>query len=152
MKCNDALILIDSVFDGEASPEEEQLLRFHVNGCQACRKIMLANKSIRKQLSEIEEPDVPSDLMSRVHQRLASGNYDRSPLKEKSRFKLPIWRIAAVIPFAAALVFILQSAGSENSANYRNRTTETTRVEETDVQYAPVPVIAYSRPSSVSTF
>lgn len=157
MKCREALLLMDSVLDGEATPEDEQLLRFHINGCSSCRKIMSFNESIREQLKKIEEPEPPSNLMEMVRKRLHSGDYVQSPLENRkmneSRFKLTTWtRFAAIIPFAAALIFILHNFNSDDSSNYGNGSFETVRIEETETRYTPVPIVAYSRPSSVSTF
>ncbi len=151
MKCNEALLLMDSVLDGEATAEEEQLLRFHVNGCLECRKTLLLNRSISEKITELEEPEVPSDLLDKIQLRLSSENYDHSPVVTKKSFRFPTWRIAAVIPFAAALVFLLQNFAGDNSNSYGN-TVNTASARETDTQYAPTPVVAYSRPSSVSTF
>ncbi|MCK5785400.1 MAG: zf-HC2 domain-containing protein [Candidatus Sabulitectum sp.] len=156
MKCNEALILMDLVIDSRATHEEEQLLRFHLNGCSSCRKTMQLNRSISKKIKELEEVDPPDDVMDKIQARLASGNYDRSPMGESGRFRFPVWRIAAVIPFAAALVFFLQNFTGENSTENVNSTavleTAGTTIQETALVYAPAPVVAYSRPSSVSTF
>ncbi len=152
MKCNEALLLMDSLLDGEATAREEQLLRFHVNGCPACRRAMMLNRSISENINNLEEPEPPADLMDMVFRRLASGNYDQSPVTNKKRSRLPVWRIAAVVPFAAALVLILQNFAVEDPSNYGNRTVKTVTVQENTTQYAPAPVVAYSRPSSVSTF
>lgn len=152
MKCNEALLLMNTVLDGESTPEEEQLLRFHVNGCPSCRKTLLFYRSISEEVKNLEEPDPPNDLMEMVQTKLASGNYDKSPLPRKNHFKLPVWRIAAVIPFAAALVFFLQNFTGGNTSNYVNTGAETTAAHETVMQYTPAPIVAYSRPSSVSTF
>lgn len=158
MKCNEALLLMDLVLDSQSTHEEEQLFRFHINGCSTCRKTMQLNRSISEKVADLEEPDPPSDLMDMVQARLASGNYDQSSLVNKKHFRAPVWRIAAVIPFAAALVFLLQNFTGENSSNYGNGTiaVETASVDatvqETALRYTPAPVVAYSRPSSVSTF
>ncbi|MCD4708907.1 MAG: zf-HC2 domain-containing protein [Candidatus Sabulitectum sp.] len=152
MKCNEALFLMDTVLDDESTPEEEQLLRFHLNGCSACRKTMSFNRSISEKVKNLEEPDPPFNLMETVQARLASGNFDRSPIASRARFKLPVWRIAAIIPFAAALVFFLQNFTGEHTSSYGNTGMETAAVQETVMQFAPAPIVAYSRPSSVSTF
>ncbi len=151
MKCNEALLLIDIVLDKEASPEEEQLLRFHVNGCTSCKEAFLLSKSISEKISGLEEPEPPSDLMDIIQRRLSTGDYDMSPLKEEKPFKLPVWRIAAVIPFAAALVFFLHNFSGEDTSNYGG-SNETAIAQEPAILYTPAPVVAYSRPSSVSTF
>ncbi|MCK5036734.1 MAG: zf-HC2 domain-containing protein [Candidatus Sabulitectum sp.] len=159
MKCKEALLLMDSVLDGEATPEDEQLLGFHINGCPSCRKIMSFNESITEQLKRIEEPEPPSDLMEMVRKRLYSGDYVQSPLENKnkkkngSRFRISAWtRFAAVIPFAAALVLILHNFNGEDSSSYGNGSFEAVHIEKAETRYAPVPIVAYSRPSSVSTF
>ena len=156
MKCNEALVLMDLVIDSRATHEEEQLLRFHLNGCSSCRKTMQLNRSISEKIKKLEEADPPDDLMDKIQARLASGNFDLSPMGGTRRFKFPAWRIAAVIPFAAALVFFLQSFTGENTPENVNGTaaleTAGTTIQETAFVYAPAPVIAYSRPSSVSTF
>ncbi len=151
MKCNEALLLIDIVIDKEASPEEEQLLRFHVNGCTSCKRALLLSKSISEKVGALEEPEPPSDLMHSIQRRLSSGDYDMSPLRENKRFRLPVWRIAAVIPFAAALVFFLHNFSGEEASTYAS-SNETAIAQEPATLYAPAPVVAYSRPSSVSTF
>lgn len=154
MKCNDALLLIDYSLDGESTPEQDQLLRFHLNGCPSCQRTMLLNRTLSEKVKELEEPMPPADLTEMVLARLASGNYDKSPIKpKKGNFaKLSAWRIAAVIPFAAALVFLLQNVSGEQTPTYGSTTIETTSSEADITQYAPAPVVAYSRPSSVSTF
>ncbi|MCK5840778.1 MAG: zf-HC2 domain-containing protein [Candidatus Sabulitectum sp.] len=159
MKCNEALLLMDSVLDGEATPEDEQLLRFHINGCPSCRKIMSFNESITEEMKKIEEPEPPSDLMEMVRKRLSAGDYVQSPLENKNkkkngnRFKIIAWsRFAAVIPFAAALILILHNFNGEDSSNYGNGSFEAVHIEKTETRYTPVPIVAYSRPSSVSTF
>ncbi len=153
MKCKEALLLMDSVLDGEASSEDEQLLRFHINGCPSCKKIMSFNESIAEQFKNLAEPEPPPNLMEMVHKRLSSGDYVQSPLKNRSRFNMPAWRrIAAVIPFAAALVLILHNFNGEDSSNYGNESFEAVHIEKAETRYTPAPIVAYSRPSSVSTF
>ena len=152
MKCTEAKILIDSVLDGEASFREEQVLRFHLNGCSDCRRILLMNKVISKSVKELHEPSPPEELMDMVKARLKTGNYDNSPLKQKKQFfNSNRWRIAAVIPFAATLFFIYQTMQNEHSTpTFAASSVET--VSAPVIEYTPAPVIAYTRPSSISTF
>lgn len=148
MKCQDALLLMNSVLDNEADPEEEQLLRFHLNGCGSCRKAMLLNRSFSEEMAGLVEPDPPEDLLQAVTERIASGNYDRSPLKGSST-SFPLWKIAAVIPFAAAALFLFRGGSGGESSSFQE---QQVIVSEETVSYAPAPVMAYSRPSSVTTF
>lgn len=148
MKCEEALLLINAVLDGEADHEEEQLLRFHLNGCASCRKVMLVNRAISTGVSELGEPDPPEDLLQAVNERLASGDYDRSPLRNSPR-TFTGWKIAAAIPFAAAALLLVRSVSGGDPSRLAEQTPSAS--EET-VNYTPAPVMAYSRPSSVTTF
>ncbi len=152
MKCKNALLLMDSVIDNQCTPEENQLFRFHINGCASCEKIYHYNKSISQQVKKIVEPEPSADLLESIQRRLASGNYDSSTLSPQKKFHLPSWKIAAVIPFAAALVLILQNFTGPDESHLRGNSMETISIQKNDIQYAPAPVVAYSRPSSVSTF
>jgi len=152
MTCKEALVLIDAVLDKEATPDEDQLLRFHVNGCSSCRRVMLMNTSLSENVKILDEPEPPVDLMDKVRSRLNSENYDKSALGKRSRKLIPLWRIAAAIPFAAALVLLLQNITGNGISEYRDSGIETASSGEVITEYAPVPVVAYSRPSSVSTF
>ncbi len=148
MKCEEALLLMDSILDGEADPEQEQLLRFHLNGCFSCRKAMLLNSSISSEVAALDEPIPPEGIYHAVMDRIASGDYDRSPLKGSSR-SFPLWKAAAVIPFAAAALLLLHGGSGAESSRLADQPVVTS--EET-VSYTPAPVMAYSRPSSVTTF
>ncbi|OPX29178.1 MAG: hypothetical protein B1H09_06715 [Gemmatimonadaceae bacterium 4484_173] len=152
MNCNEALVLVDAVIDGEATPEEEQLLQFHVNGCDSCRRALYLNRSISTQVKNLEEPVPAPGLLEAVQTRLSSGNYDQSPLPGRKTARLPFWRFAAVIPFAAALVLFIHGIDRGNSTDFAGRSIENAAVKNTTILYAPAPVVAYSRPSSVSTF
>lgn len=152
MKCNKALLLMDTVLDDEATSEEEQLLQFHVNGCSRCRKVMLFNQSLTKRMKMLEEAAPSSDIMDIVKAKIASGQYDQSPIENKKYFKLPTWRIAAAVPFVAALAFFLQAFTGTDTQDYENDAFETAAALEATMQYTPAPVIAYSRPSSILTF
>jgi hypothetical protein len=152
MNCNEALVLIDSVIDEEATPEEEQLLQFHVNGCDSCRRTLFLSRSVSSSVKNLEEPVPSPGLLETVQMRLSSGNYDQSPLSGRKTGRRPFWRIAAVVPFAAALVLFIHGVDRRNSADFAGRSIEATVVKNTTIHYAPAPVVAYSRPSSVSTF
>lgn len=147
MKCEDALVLIDLVIDGEAGPEDEQLLRFHINGCPSCRKAMLISQSISQAVDGLEEPEPTDDLLQSVAARLASGNYDRSPIRPR-RFLPGPWKAAAVLPFAAAAILLFHGGSREDAGVLAEGQPA---LEET-VNYTPAPVMAYSRPSSVTSF
>ena len=148
MKCEEALLLIDAVLDGEADHEEEQLLRFHLNGCASCRRVMLFNRSISGKVAELDEPDPPEGLLEAVSARLASGSYDRSPLPGHSKF-FSGWKIAAVIPFAAAALLLVRGGSADDPPRLAE---QAPAVAEETVDYTPAPMMAYSRPSSVTTF
>lgn len=152
MRCAEALHLMDAVLDGRADERHEQLLRFHINGCPQCRRAMLENRAISSGVRSLEEPSPPKDLMEGILSRLESGSYDKSPIRTGHG---PLrWRFAAVIPFAAAAVLILGSRyGSSGQVPFPEEDTPVSAESgEPATQYAPAEVIAYSRPSSVTTF
>ncbi len=148
MKCEEALLLMNSILDGEADAEEEQLLRFHLNGCVSCRKSMLLSSAISSEVADLDEPDPPEDILRAVQARIASGDYDRSPLRGSTR-SFPLWKAAAVIPFAAAALLLLHGGSETESPRLADHPVMTS---EESVSYTPAPVMAYSRPSSVTTF
>jgi predicted anti-sigma-YlaC factor YlaD len=152
MTCHEAALLMNTVLDGEASPDEDQLLQFHINGCSSCRRTMLLNKSLSLNVKCLDEPEPPCDIIEKVRARLNSGNYDKSPIEKQSRKLIPVWRIAALIPFAAALLLLIQNFTGDHISNYRDTDLEAASSGEALTEYTPVPVVAYSRPSSVSTF
>jgi predicted anti-sigma-YlaC factor YlaD len=152
MNCNEALILMDLVLDGEAAQEEEQLLQFHVKGCDSCRRSFQLNMSISKRVKELEEPVPDSYMMDMIRQRLLSGNYNQSSLPGSKGSRYPVWRIAAVVPFAAALLLFIHNVNGGHSRNYGARAAKDAAVQSTAVHYTPAPVVAYSRSSSVTTF
>ena len=148
MKCDEALLLMNLILDNEADAEQEQLLRFHLNGCSSCRKAMIVNRSISREVLDLHEPDPPEGILQAVQERIASGSYDRSPLRASGR-SFPIWKIAAVLPFAAAALILFHGDSGEEPSRLANQ--PVTSSEET-VSYAPAPMMAYTRPSSVTTF
>ncbi len=153
MKCADALALMNSVIDNEATPEQEQVLRFHLNGCPECRKAMLVNRGLSEAMAGLGEPDPPGNLLESVMARLDSGTYDRSPMAGPARGFSRRWKIAAVLPFAAAALFFFSSHSSGNgSSPLSDQPATASEQASPSDQYAPAPVMAYSRPSSVTTF
>lgn len=150
MKCEDALVLMNAVLDGEAGPDGDQILRFHLNGCPECRKAMLINRSISEGIKELQEPEPSADLLDSVLARLENGSYDNSPLGRRSSRFMGYWKIAAAIPFAAAALLLFH--GGESGKDQPSLAEHPSMVSEETVNYTPAPVMAYSRPSSVTTF
>ncbi len=147
MKCSEALNLINAVLDHEATQEETDLLRFHLNGCESCTRAMEISSAISSGVETLQEPDPPEDLLELVRNRLADRNYDQTPLK-RGIFHSPSWKIAAVIPFAAAALLLWGGTGESPSAGKPIASNSGTEI----MRYTPAPVVAYSRPSSVTTF
>ncbi len=151
MNCTDALKLIDLAVDGEATKEQRNVLAFHLNGCPSCRKAMTVTEAISRETGNLEEPSPPENLLEHVMARVESGNYDKSPLS-KTAIPQITWKIAAAIPFVAAAVLILGNLnGSTQSPVIASSKTVKTESYNEDI-YTPAPVVAYSRPSSVTTF
>lgn len=143
MKCTEALEIISLAVDGEADQKQESMLRFHLNGCEQCRKALAASRSISRALASLPDPEPPENLEASVRARLASGDFDNSPLRAPSRFPL-LRRAAVILPFAATLILAarifmppLDPAPSPGQA---------------EEQYMPVPPSAYTRPVTLTTF
>lgn len=152
MKCGEAILLMNAVMDREATPEEEQRLRFHLNGCASCRRTMLMNRAISRGACELQEPDPPADILERVKSRIDNGDYDSSPLKRPFQFKGHQWKIAALIPFAAAALLLFGNMTRNSGTHLPNSSIASVQLEDDQVVYTPTPVVAYSRPSSVTSF
>lgn len=147
MKCSDALNLINAVLDGEVTPQEADLLRFHLNGCETCARAMEISSAISGGIEDLQEPDPPEDLLEKVKARLAENNYDQTPVK-RGIFHSPSWKIAAVLPFAAAALLLWGGQGN----NPVSRKPMASNSGSEIMRYTPAPVVAYSRPTSVTTF
>lgn len=142
MKCSEALELISLTVDGEADHRQESMLRFHLNGCENCRRALAASLSISRAVASLPDPLPPADLEARVRARLSSGTFDASPLRPVYRFSL-LRRAAVIIPFAAGLILAARvfMPGPAPAAG-----------QQTQEEYMPVPPSAYTRPVTLTTF
>ena len=71
MTCNDIIHQLEAFADGEASPEQTQLIKDHLLGCPACRvrvdKLRALSSTLR---SELSGDRAPSELWAKIDDRL----------------------------------------------------------------------------------
>lgn len=143
MKCSESSELMSLLIDGRATPHQESMLRFHLNGCPGCRRTMAALTAISRAVAALPDPEPPLELEAAVRARLQTDDYDRSPLERPSRFPL-LRRAAIILPFAATLilaarVFMPPSAPEPTEMHARE-------------SFTPMPPSAYTRPVTLTTF
>lgn len=98
-ECEQYIELISAMADGEASSEEEALVREHVKTCESCRAFL----DICALTSDALENDLvtpPEELLSRVMSGLPQT-------QEKKKAKKPLLRY---LPIAACLVLVIGAA------------------------------------------
>lgn len=78
MNCENALILISGHIDGENTPEEEALLRAHLEECPDCRAVLRAYEEIDSELTASEE-EPPQTLLSGVMETILEQKRETKP-------------------------------------------------------------------------
>jgi anti-sigma factor RsiW len=152
MNCRRALELMDCVLDGSASREEEQMLHFHLSGCPGCKRAMQMNRDISSVCRQIPRPQPPADLEARIRARLAAMPEEK-PSKPFRRY-----RIAIVLPFAAALLIAIGLAAGGRSSTAATDAVEAVRKVAVATQGAAKysittpPLAAYARPANLISF
>jgi len=152
MNCRDALRLMDSVMDGTAGPEQEQVLHFHLAGCQACKRAMQMNRDISRLCREMPRPEPPSDLESRIRARLAALPAEVHAEHRRRN------RVAIALPFVAALLIVLGLTLGSRPGTTAVDAAEAVRKVAVAAQGAAKytvttpPLAAYARPASLISF
>lgn len=143
MKCSEALELISLSIDGETDSRQENMLRFHLNGCSECRRAFMASKAISRAVAALPDHEPPLSLEAAVRARLEFNDFDTSPLASRSRFSA-LRRAAVIIPFAATLILAAKVFMPTPSAQ--------PVAGQQEEQYIPIPPSAYTRPVTLTTF
>ncbi len=143
MKCRDAVELIGLLTDRRLSAHRESMLRFHLNGCAACRRTMAAYAAISGAVSALPDPEPPENLEAAVRARLETGNYDAPSPAPSSRL-LFLRRAAVILPFAATLILAAKLF----------MPTPPPGLAEDQLRdgFTPIPPSAYTRPVTLTTF
>lgn len=104
MNCEEALALISSHIDGEATQEEETLLQAHLETCASCREILRAYEEINREMADLtSEP--PGELISGVMERITEQP------AEKKRSRRFMFGSGTAIAAAAAVLVLLIGTG-----------------------------------------
>ena len=69
--CKDCVKNLYSVLDGEASKDQEDYFRSHINECSPCFNRFEIDKSVKEVLKlKVEHKEVPSNLISSIKNKL----------------------------------------------------------------------------------
>lgn len=81
IKCSKATELMSSYIDCMAEPEESQILEFHLDACEPCRRQLHSYISLRSLMASVEPVRPPEDLVMDTRVRLSharsGGLFDR---------------------------------------------------------------------------
>ncbi|MFW5697915.1 MAG: anti-sigma factor family protein [Fimbriimonadaceae bacterium] len=72
LTCEEAFRRLDDYLDRELTPHEMELVRKHLETCEACRRHDVFESTVLQQLrAKICRIDMPPQLMAEIHRRLA---------------------------------------------------------------------------------
>ena len=114
MVCEEMRGKIDEYLDGALSPEEAKRFEEHMSSCPDCSEELRLARAVLKALGELDEIEVPSDFLGRVHEKIDAE-------KARSRKRLIYIRragaLAACIVLAAAVYSGFDGAQFEKNGN-----------------------------------
>ena len=114
MVCEEMRGKIDEYLDGALSPEEARRFEEHMSSCPDCSEELRLARAVLKALGELDEIEVPSDFLVRVHEKIDAE-------KARSRKRLIYIRragaLAACIVLAAAVYSGFDGAQFEKNGN-----------------------------------
>ncbi len=71
ISCQRCIELLELITDGEASLEEEQQFRKHIDECLPCYETFNLEKSIKEMLqTKLEKKQVPDDLIQSIKKKI----------------------------------------------------------------------------------
>ncbi len=148
MSCRRAERLMGLVLDGEATEDQERLLRFHLNGCSSCARVFRMLSDISAVASDLPEPVPPPDLELRVRRRLVAAEAAAGAAPRRRRL-LPAMAAAALLMLA--VVSVQQHLGGDPmpAADATAATVQTRAKAERHMASAKSRVV---RPAELSTF
>ena len=110
MKSNNSAcnpILLNLLYDGELSPEEDARVRDHVKNCETCRKEIEKNESIshhfkerlNRELSLVNQDALERIIVDRVREKKEPSRAGFGNIFSPMRFLVPAAAVAAVAFF-----------------------------------------------------
>lgn len=110
--CEEYLISMMQVLDGEASPEEETALHAHLAECTACRALYESYRAIDIGIKTTEE-EPPEQLTAAVMNCIRRERTQNHPKTLLKRF-----RFTAIAAAAAVIVLVAAKIGDRNSMKF----------------------------------
>lgn len=90
MSCAEIEALLDSYVDGEIDPQTKRIFDRHLAKCESCNSLVLDCQHIAIVARSLGENQMPADVRSRLHQRLAE--------EMASSEKRPKLRLIDIVP------------------------------------------------------
>ena len=114
--CDEYIILMNMLIDGEASPEERQRLSEHLNVCESCRAEYARLKYMADVMMDMQQ-EVPENLHSSIMSKIPASKQVKIPFYRSKSFGLVA---AACLMIAAAGAFLptLGGFGAARKSDY----------------------------------
>ena len=149
MNCRSASRIIDRIVDGVATEHERNLLRFHINGCAACRRRLELTQDISRVMKTISSPVPPKDLESSVRKMLETGaEVPRARAGGSGRLGQ---RLLMGLPFAAAAAAVFLAISSVTPADSGPASLGSASVAVSKIEERKYPEARLNAPSKVGT-
>ncbi len=104
MNCDETLVLLDPLVDGELSDPEQRAVRLHLDGCPSCRREVDEINQLRQTLQGAPRHAVPDSLPTEIRNRLAEAD-GSTPHPARGRWITPVVSHAAAVLIGAVLVY-----------------------------------------------
>ena len=98
MSCETYERMISRQVDGELDPRSGEVLKRHLDGCAACRKVYESMVALEPRVKFVAHWATDPALPARVKERLAATRGDR-----RTKWLVPVWRQVAVFATLTAV-------------------------------------------------
>ncbi len=114
--CDEYIVLMNMLIDGEASPEERQRLSEHLSVCESCRAEYSRLKYMADVMSDMQQ-DIPENLHNSIMSKILASKQVKIPFYRSKSFGLVA---AACLMIAAAGAFLpaLGGFGAAKKGDY----------------------------------
>lgn len=141
MNCVEIQDLFSAYLDHECTPEENELVKSHLENCKACLEQFEWTKALVEKLNNFEEQEIPDGF----HEKLMHKIHELSPNKKNifAKFRRNYSFVAAAFLFC--LIFgVIGSGLLMNFANQKTEDKVLSKSEATQEQTMEAPQIAYN--------
>lgn len=100
MECKEYSELISAYVDEMLSPQEEELLRIHLERCERCQQEVKVMKQMREMYGELGEIELPADFHQDLMKKIKNEKQVKTPISLRWR-----WQYGGALVATAAIVF-----------------------------------------------